>query len=103
MKFPSYHNAPVPSFGELSAELLVVGLAPGLHGANQTGRPFTGDYAGFTLYESLQKSGFAEGDYLATLPPPLRGRAGAGGPSRGLELEPPPTLTLPLKGGGSIL
>ncbi|MDX2072949.1 MAG: uracil-DNA glycosylase [Alphaproteobacteria bacterium] len=58
VKFPGYHNAPVPSFGELSAELLVVGLAPGLHGANQTGRPFTGDYAGIVLYAGLQKYGF---------------------------------------------
>lgn len=64
-RFPAYHNAPVPSFGLLSAELLVVGLAPGLHGANQMGRPFTGDYAGIVLYGGLQANGFAEGHYDA--------------------------------------
>lgn len=63
LKFPAYHNAPVPSFGSLDAEFLVVGLAPGLHGANQTGRPFTGDYAGLILYGALQRGGFAKGDY----------------------------------------
>ncbi len=62
-KFPDYHNAPVPSFGELDAALLVVGLAPGLHGANATGRPFTGDYAGVILYGALKKHGFAQGEY----------------------------------------
>jgi uracil-DNA glycosylase len=60
---PGWHNAPVPSFGRMSARLLVVGLAPGLKGANRTGRPFTGDYAGDLLYETLRKSGFAEGVY----------------------------------------
>jgi uracil-DNA glycosylase family 4 len=63
IKFPAYHNAPVPSFGALDAEFLVVGLAPGLHGANQTGRPFTGDYAGLILYSALLKAGFARGEY----------------------------------------
>jgi uracil-DNA glycosylase family 4 len=58
-----WHNAPVPSFGAASARLLVVGLAPGLKGANRTGRPFTGDYAGDLLYETLRKFGFAEGAY----------------------------------------
>lgn len=62
-KFPHYFNAPVPSFGELSAEILVVGMAPGLNGANQTGRPFTNDYAGDVLYPALKKYGFARGDY----------------------------------------
>jgi uracil-DNA glycosylase family 4 len=60
---PGWHNAPVPSFGPASARLLVVGLAPGLKGANRTGRPFTGDYAGDLLYETLRKFGFAEGAY----------------------------------------
>lgn len=64
-QFPDKHNAPVPSFGELSAELLVVGLAPGLKGANFSGRPFTGDYAGALLYETLLKFGFATGEYEA--------------------------------------
>ena len=64
-KFPDWFNAPVPSFGPDAAELLIVGLAPGLRGANRTGRPFTGDYAGDLLYRSLQKFGFATGDYAA--------------------------------------
>jgi len=60
---PDWFNAPVPSFGETSARLLIVGLAPGLKGANRTGRPFTGDYAGDLLYATLKKFGFARGDY----------------------------------------
>jgi len=62
-KEPGWHNAPVPSFGALEAELLVVGLAPGVRGANRTGRPFTGDYAGVLLYQTLIKYGFAKGSY----------------------------------------
>lgn len=62
-KFPSYFNAPVPSFGNLNAQLLVIGMAPGLNGANQTGRPFTNDYAGDILYPALKKFGFAQGIY----------------------------------------
>jgi uracil-DNA glycosylase family 4 len=61
--FPDWSNAPVPSFGETSARLLIVGLAPGLRGANRTGRPFTGDYAGDLLYETLLRFGFASGVY----------------------------------------
>jgi len=60
-----WFNAPVPSFGDETAELLIVGLAPGLKGANRTGRPFTGDYAGGLLYQTLRKFGFAEGVYDA--------------------------------------
>ena len=60
---PDWHNAPVPSFGPADARLLVVGLAPGLKGANRTGRPFTGDYAGDLLYSTLKKFGFATGSY----------------------------------------
>lgn len=60
---PGWHNAPVPAFGPLEARLLVVGLAPGLKGANRTGRPFTGDYAGDLLYATLLRLGFAEGRY----------------------------------------
>ena len=60
---PDWFNAPVPSFGEISARLLVVGLAPGLRGANRTGRPFTGDYAGDLLYATLLRFGFARGEY----------------------------------------
>ena len=64
-KFPTFYNAPVPSFGDEKAELLIVGLAPGLKGANQTGRPFTKDYAGDLLYPTLIKYGWAKGIYLA--------------------------------------
>ncbi len=56
---PDYHARPVPSFGPAEARLLIVGLAPGMHGANATGRPFTGDYAGILLYETLHQFGFA--------------------------------------------
>ena len=62
---PSWFNAPVPSFGPLDARLLIVGLAPGLRGANRTGRPFTGDYAGDLLYATLKDFGFARGEFLA--------------------------------------
>lgn len=62
-KFPTYFNAPVPSFGSLEAEILVVGMAPGLNGANQTGRPFTNDYAGDVLYPILKNNGLAFGNY----------------------------------------
>jgi len=58
-----WHNAPVPSFGPLDAPLLVVGLAPGLRGANRTGRPFTGDWAGDLLYAALTRFGLAAGTY----------------------------------------
>lgn len=60
---PAWHNAPVPSFGPAGAQVAVVGLAPGLRGANRTGRPFTGDYAGDLLYETLIAFGFAKGNY----------------------------------------
>lgn len=62
-QYPEFHNAPVPSFGGPDARLLIVGLAPGLKGANQTGRPFTGDYAGDLLYATLSEFGLAEGSY----------------------------------------
>jgi uracil-DNA glycosylase family 4 len=58
-KHPTYFCKPVPAFGDANAKLVIVGLAPGMHGANQTGRPFTGDYAGVLLYETLYKYGFA--------------------------------------------
>lgn len=61
----SWHNAPVPSFGSRSAPLLIVGLAPGLKGANRTGRPFTGDYAGDLLYSTLLQLDLAAGTYAA--------------------------------------
>lgn len=69
-KEPRWHNAPVDTWvaasGEEDVKLLVIGLAPGLRGANQTGRPFTGDYAGDLLYATLLEHGFAEGSYKAT-------------------------------------
>jgi uracil-DNA glycosylase family 4 len=70
---PDWHNAPVASFGAADARLLIVGLAPGLKGANRTGRPFTGDYAGDLLYATLLELGLAKGRYRAD-------------PSDGLEL-----------------
>ena len=60
---PDWHNAPVPAFGTLDSRLLIVGLAPGLQGANRTGRPFTGDWAGDLLYATLLKFHFARGHY----------------------------------------
>ncbi|MGB3273899.1 MAG: uracil-DNA glycosylase [Xanthobacteraceae bacterium] len=65
-KSPAWFNAPVPSFGHRDAALLIVGLAPGLQGANRTGRPFTGDYAGDLLYATLIDFGFARGAYHAS-------------------------------------
>jgi uracil-DNA glycosylase family 4 len=62
---PGWFNAPVPCFGPVSAELVIVGLAPGLRGANRTGRPFTGDYAGDLLYATLSEYGFGRGKYEA--------------------------------------
>ena len=58
-KYPDYHARPVPAFGDSGARLLIVGLAPGMHGANATGRPFTGDYAGILLYRTLFDFGFS--------------------------------------------
>ena len=63
--WPDWHNAPVPGFGPANAPLLIVGLAPGLRGANRTGRPFTGDYAGNLLYPTIAKYGFGEGRFDA--------------------------------------
>jgi uracil-DNA glycosylase family 4 len=64
-KQPEWHNAPVASFGPIGARLLIVGLAPGMQGANRTGRPFTGDYAGDLLYATLARFGFTSGEYAA--------------------------------------
>jgi uracil-DNA glycosylase family 4 len=63
VKQPDWFNGAVPSFGDQNAELLVIGLAPGLTGANRTGRPFTGDWAGDLLYQTLGKFDFVEGTY----------------------------------------
>jgi uracil-DNA glycosylase family 4 len=59
LEHPDYFCRPVPPFGDAQARLLIVGLAPGMHGANRSGRPFTGDYAGILLYQTLHKFGFA--------------------------------------------
>lgn len=69
---PEWWNGPAPSFGDPDARLLVLGLAPGRQGANRTGRPFTGDFAGLLLYETLIKYGFAEGRYQARTDDGLR-------------------------------
>lgn len=71
-RFTDWHNAPVPSFGGESARLLIVGLAPGLRGANRTGRPFTGDFAGELLFATMCKYGFAEGQYRRSRDDALR-------------------------------
>ena len=92
---PDWWNAPVPAFGDPAAWLAIVGLAPGKHGANRTGRPFTGDYAGELLYATLLKFGLAEGEFRAD-------------PGDGLELSgaiilnavkclPPQNKTLPVE------
>ena len=92
---PDWWNAPVPAFGDPAAWLAIVGLAPGKHGANRTGRPFTGDYAGELLYATLLKFGLAEGEFRAD-------------PGDGLELKgaiilnavkclPPQNKTLPVE------
>jgi uracil-DNA glycosylase len=75
--WPEWHNTPVPNFGERDGHLLVVGLAPGLRGANRTGRPFTGDFAGDLLYETLIEFGFAAGAYGARCDDGLRLVSGA--------------------------
>lgn len=65
MEFPDWWNSPVPAFGDPEARIAIIGLAPGKHGANRTGRPFTGDYAGDLLYATLAKFGLSEGKYDA--------------------------------------
>jgi uracil-DNA glycosylase family 4 len=67
IEFPDYHNSPVPSFGDKTPKLLIIGLAPGMHGANKTGRPFTGDWAGDLLFSALKKYGFTRGKYGGTI------------------------------------
>ncbi len=126
--FPDWHNAPVASFGDPKARLLIVGLAPGLRGANRTGRPFTGDYAGQLLYPTLLRFGFAHGRYRAApddglelidcritnavrcVPPenrPLGGEVNSCRPFLAGELrtKPAPRVVLPLGGiaHGSVL
>lgn len=69
---PDYYARPVPPFGDPKAQLLIVGLAPGMHGANRTGRPFTGDYAGILLYETLHRYGFASQPVSVSKDDPLQ-------------------------------
>jgi uracil-DNA glycosylase family 4 len=71
-KKPDYYCLPVPPFGDADAKLLVVGLAPGMHGANRTGRPFTGDHAGILLYEMLHEFGFGTHAESISADDPLR-------------------------------
>ena len=71
-KEPTYFAAPVPPFGDPAPRLLIVGLAPGMHGANRTGRPFTGDYAGILLYQTLYDFGFSTGPTSVSADDPLR-------------------------------
>jgi uracil-DNA glycosylase len=71
-EYPDYHARPVAPFGDPNARLLIVGLAPGLHGANRTGRPFTGDHAGILLYRTLHKHGFASRDQSVSVDDGLR-------------------------------
>lgn len=71
-RHPEYHAAPVPAFGDPEARLLIVGLAPGMHGANRTGRPFTGDYAGILLYQTLYDLGLANRPESVASDDPLR-------------------------------
>lgn len=71
-KHPDYHARPVAPFGDPNARLIVVGLAPGMHGANRTGRPFTGDYAGILLYRTLHKFGFGSQPVSVSADDPLR-------------------------------
>ena len=71
-RYPDYYCRPVPPFGAANARFLVVGLAPGMHGANRTGRPFTGDHAGVLLYQMLHKYGFASRDYSEAADDDLR-------------------------------
>lgn len=63
IEHPEWHNGPVRSFGSIKSEVLILGLAPGLHGANTTGRPFTGDMSGILLFEMIEKYGFSNGKF----------------------------------------
>ena len=72
VSYPDYHARPVPAFGDVAPKLLIIGLAPGLHGANRTGRPFTGDFAGILLYKTLYKYGFSSYDESVSATDSLR-------------------------------
>ena len=90
---PEWWNAPVPVFGDREAWLGIIGLAPGKHGANRTGRPFTGDYAGELLYATLLKFGLAEGEYRADPGDGLRLKGAA--ILNAVKCLPPQNKTLP--------
>src|SRR6187200_1010023 len=94
-KQPDWFNAPVHSFGPLDARLLIVGLAPGLRGANRTGRPFTADYAGDLLYPTMLAFGFASGTYAARADDGLRLVDAA--ISNAVRCVPPENKPLPLE------
>ena len=72
VSYPDYHARPVPAFGDVAPKLLIIGLAPGMHGANRTGRPFTGDFAGILLYKTLYKYGFSSYDESVSATDSLR-------------------------------
>jgi len=92
---PDWWNAPVPAFGDPGAWLAIVGLAPGKHGANRTGRPFTGDFAGELLYETLSKFGLAEGTYRADPSDDLRLKGAI--IVNAVKCLPPQNKTLPIE------
>ncbi len=92
---PTWHNAPVSTFGPDDARLLIVGLAPGLRGANRTGRPFTGDYAGVLLYQTMLAFGFARGTYDAR--PDDRLELVDAAISNGVRCVPPENKPLPVE------
>ncbi len=92
---PGWWNAPVPAFGDPQAWLAIIGLAPGKHGANRTGRPFTGDYAGDLLYATLAKFGLSQGDYGADRGDGLRLRGAI--ILNAVKCLPPQNKTLPIE------
>ena len=92
---PGWWNAPVPAFGDPDAWLAIIGLAPGKHGANRTGRPFTGDYAGDLLYATLAKFGLSEGDYAADREDELRLKGAI--ILNAVKCLPPQNKTLPIE------
>ena len=92
---PDWWNAPVPAFGDPNAWLAIIGLAPGKHGANRTGRPFTGDYAGELLYSTLRKFGLAQGEYGADREDGLRLNGAV--ILNAVKCLPPQNKTLPLE------
>ncbi|QNN66077.1 uracil-DNA glycosylase [Sphingomonas rhizophila] len=95
VEFPDWWNAPVPAFGDRQAWLAIIGLAPGKHGANRTGRPFTGDYAGDLLYATLAKFGLSEGNYAADPGDGLRLRGAI--ILNAVKCLPPQNKTLPVE------